>query len=297
MAKVLETIYTRVERVVYPKDGAAGEFFILACDCGTCKGTLQWRPDANEKLGMRGEWVSYQGKRQFAFKEVWHDLPKDDKALLHYACELTSGIGPAMEAKIWDKLGAGWQSVSYDDIPGLKGATLNNLKDTIAKLGLEKEKTEAVAWLISVGCSRLMSEKAWAKWDVETVGTVKKDCFILAELPNYGFTDIDNGIRVRFGIGDLDERRIRAAVVYYMRQLADGPTVVSWWELRDKIMYHLRGLPVSNLAATTAALINDGTLVGFPEAAKLSLAADFEDEKMIFDYVNKDNKVTEVTLV
>jgi hypothetical protein len=51
------------------------------------------------------------------------------------------------------------------------------------------------------------------------------------------------------------------------------------------------------LAATTAALINDGTLVGFPEAAKLSLAADFEDEKMIFDYVNKDNKVTEVTLV
>ena len=286
-----EQIFAKVEKVLFPREGVPGEFFILACDIGCCKGSMKWRPDVGESLGMRGEWTAYQGKPQFSFREVWHNMPKDPKALLHYACELTKGMGPAMETKIWDTLGENWKQISScDGIPGLRGTTLNNFQDTIAKLDREVEKTDAISWLISVGCTRNLAEKAWDKWKVNTIGTVKGDPYILAELPNYGFTDIDNGIRLRFGIADLDERRIKAAIGYYMRQLADGPTVVSWWALRDKVLGHCRSLPVSALAKTTAGLISDGTLVGFTETQKLALHADYENELTIWEYANKDGE-------
>jgi len=284
-----ETIHTKVERILFPKDGQPGEFFIIACDCGTCKGTMKWRPDEGAKLGMLGMWETYKGALQFSFKEVWHDIPEDPKALLHYACELTTGIGPAMEKTIWEKYGDNWRDLKCDDIPKLRGSVLNDFRDVIQKLGIEKDKTEAVSWLISIGGTRNMAEKAWSKWKKNTIGLVKEDPFILAELPFYGFTDIDNGIRLRFGIGDTDTRRVKAAIRYYMGQLTDdGPTVVSWWALRDKILFHLRNLPPVDLSKAVAEMMTDGVLVGFAESMKLALLKDYTDEVTIWKFANKE---------
>ena len=98
----------KVERVLFPREGVAGDFYIIATDAGCCKGTMRWRPEPGEKLAMTGAWGEYKGSQEFRFKEVWHDIPQDSRSLLHYACELTKGCGPATEEAIWDALGDRW---------------------------------------------------------------------------------------------------------------------------------------------------------------------------------------------
>lgn len=277
----------KVERVRYPREGVESDWYIIEVDTGSgtvnAKGKMRWRPEPGEKLAMTGEFGEYKGQQEFKFKEVWHDIPQDSRALLHYACELTKGCGPATEEAIWDTLGESWPRISADEVPKMKGAVLNAFRETITRLELEKEKTDACAWLISMGATRNMAESAWSKWNEKTVGMVTADCYKLAGLPNYSFKDVDLEIRKRFGIEDLDARRIRAAVVYFMAQLADGPTAVPWWALKEKVI-GATGLPLANVNAVVAQMFRDGDLHPFCDTQHIALRADFDNEQMIWEY-------------
>lgn len=273
----------RVDRVLFPREGVPGDFYIIATDAGCCKGAMRWRPEPGEKLAMTGAWGEYKGSQEFRFKEVWHDIPQDSRALLHYACELTKGCGPATEDAIWETLGDRWPEIAADEVPKMRGAVLTAFRDTVTRLELEKEKTDACAWLISNGATRNMAEAAWAKWNEKTVGIVTGNCYRLADLPNYSFADIDAEIRRKFGIEDLDPRRIRAAVAYFMAQLADGPTAVPWWALKEKVI-GATGLPLAHVNAAVAQMFKDGDLHPFCETQHIALRADFENEEMIWKY-------------
>ena len=277
----------KVERVLFPREGTEGDWYILSCETSTggvvCKGKMRWRPQEGDKLAMTGAWREYKGQQEFGFAEVWHDIPQDSRALLHYACELTKGIGPATEYAIWTKLGDNWQKIGMDDVQKMRGKVLNDFRDTIARLDIEKEKTDACAWLIGQGATRNMAESAWAQWKEKTIGVVTANCYKLADLNNYSFKDVDEEIRKRFGIDDLDARRIRAAVCYYMAQLADGPTAIAWWALKEKVL-SATGLPLANVNAVVAQMFGDGDLYPFMETQHIALRKDFENEKAIWDY-------------
>lgn len=277
----------KVERVRFPREGVPGDWYILEMDTGagtmTCKGPMRWRPEPGENLAMTGEFGEYKGQQEFKFKEVWHDIPQDSRSLLHYACELTKGCGPATEEAIWDALAEDWPRISSDQVPKMKGAVLNAFRDTITRLELEKEKTDACAWLIAQGATRNMAETAWAKWGEKTVGVVTGNCYKLADLTGYSFKDVDTDIRRRFGIEDMDARRIRAAVVYFMAQLADGPTAVPWWALKEKII-GATGLPLAHVNGVVAQMFKDGDLHPFAATQHIALRVDFENESMIWEY-------------
>lgn len=275
----------KVERVLFPREGQDGTWYILKTDAAVCKGTISWRPTVGEQIAMAGTWKEYKGEQEFQFKEIWHDLPNDSRAMLHYACELTKGIGPKTEEDIWEALGENWTQINYDQVPKMKGALLNDFRETIAKLEMEKEKTDACTWLISFGATRRMAEAAWKEWDQKTIGAVKADCYRLAELPNYSFKDVDEKIRQRFGIEDADTRRVCAAINYYMKQLADGPTAVPWWALREKVLGAI-ALPPTLVNQCVAEMFRDGSLHPFPATQHIALRADYQNEKCIWDYAN-----------
>ncbi len=279
----------KVDRVLYPQEGKEGEWMIIATDKGIIKGNLSWRPEKSELLILQGEYGTYQGKSEFKFSSARADVPIDARDQLRYVCEITPGFGLAMEEKIWNTWGEDWKE---DAEPGiirtLKGAKFELFANSVESLELKREESEAVTWMMSIGATVNMAQAAWQKWEKQAIGIVKANCYRLSDLPNYGFSHVDKSIRYKFGIDDADPRRVKAGVLYSIGQLTDnGSTLVSWYIIKDQVSNLLGGIAPEILNTCVRQMFTDGALVPFKETLDLTTARDYENAKIIWDFVNK----------
>ena len=283
-------IVAKVERVVYPKPEAYVEgpcFYILRTDVGSVKGKLNHVPAIGERFNLEGKWEvsKWNGSMEFSFFHASAYLPTDERSMLKYACEMTCGLGPTLEEKIWEAKGDNWREVSEaDGIRGLSPNKLCQLQSTIEMLNNHKEQTEAIAWLMSIGLTVKMAESAWDKWQKKTVTLVKEDCYILAKLPNYGFSDVDQHVRRHFGIERNDTRRVRSCLKYYLAQLTQENTICSWQMLYDKVSKAIDADPVV-IGNECRALFDTGKFVAFPKTGMISSERDFAAETAILKFV------------
>lgn len=283
-------IVAKVERIVYPKPDAYVEgpcFYIIRTDVGTIKGKLNHVPQVGEKFNLEGKWEvsKWNGSMEFVFFHASAYLPTDERSLLKYACEMTCGLGPTLEEKIWEAKGDNWREVSEaDGIRGLSPNKLCALQSTIEMLNNHKEQTDAVAWLMSIGLTVKMAESAWDKWQKKTVTLVKDDCYILAKLPNYGFSDVDQHVRAHFGIERNDTRRVRSCLKYYLAQLTQENTICSWQMLYDKVSKAIDADPVV-IGNECRALFDTGKFVAFPKTGMIAAECDFTAETAILKFV------------
>jgi exodeoxyribonuclease V alpha subunit len=279
-----------IERVLYPSETAESRWFILlAARDGSdvvCKGNIAWRPRPKERLRLIGEWSTYQGKREFKFTEAALDLPTDARGMLHYVCEIASGVGDAMESQIWDLKGEAWATIKDGELPRLRGKIYQNLMEAIERAEADREKGIAIAELLKAGATINMANAAWELWGSDTMGVVMSDPYRLADLPNYGFAHVDGAIRLHYGIGDNDPRRIKAAVIYTLKQITSGgSTLVKWDELLSQAMGKLGGYS-DLICAAVSEMFSDGTLKGFKGVRGVALASDFRNESIIWEYAN-----------
>lgn len=299
MNKAELTIDVQVKQVIWPKpdaDEGGLSYRIFSSDRGVCKGQIAWRPASKERLKLRANgngkdgWVmsSYDGKPEFIFASASHDIPTDERAILSYVCELTKGIGPVMEACIWQVRGDDWRNISEGEVKGLTSSILLDFQTVINEIALKKERTEAIAYLRNLGCTLRMAEVAWERWGIATISKVEHDCYSLAELPNYSFADVDKRIAARYNIGRDDHRRIFACINYCTRQLSASNTLFSWVELRDKIYRAIDSSP-NAITLCVKAMFGDGRLVPFQDMQPQSIATHHAwlAEKCIADYINK----------
>ena len=276
-----------VNRVAYPPATADAEsWYILITSHGPCKGRMAWRPAESEQLILEGEWAAYKGEREFAFKTARLDVPTDARDQLHYVCARTTGMGPAMEALIWEHAGPAWQEIAEGSVPRLSGRVFAEFRVQLETLREKSEEARVVAALMGKGATMNMACKAWEAWKAETLGVVHADCYRLAELDGYGFRDVDTKIRRAYGIADDDRRRIRAAVIYSLRRLTDPGDTVAQWEALYAQTIGLLGGYADLISECTAELFHEGTLKAFAESAGVSLAADWKAETAIWEYVN-----------
>ena len=224
-----QKISVRVERVVYPKVdedlGGAFAFHIFRTDAGTCKGKLSHRPKPGEVLELDGSWCvsKWNGQPEFSFIHADVCVPKDERAMLKYACEMTSGLGPASEEAIWAALGEKWREISVGDVRGVSPQKVCALQETVSFIETHAEKAETVAWLMSVGCTFGMAEAAFAKWKGRTREVVNEDCYRLASLPHYSFRDVDE-----LGLTMVDESglMLRQLMRQARQRIAKGGSVI-----------------------------------------------------------------------
>lgn len=282
----MPTLNVIVNRVAYPSATAdTDSWYILITDHGPCKGRMAWRPRESEQLVLEGEWATYKGEREFAFKAARLDVPTDSRDQLHYVCARTTGLGPAMEQIIWEHAGAAWQEIGDNVVPRLSGKVYADFKLQLEALRGASAEAAAVAALMGKGATMNMACAAWEKWQGETLGVVNADPYRLAELDNYGFRDVDAKIRRAYGIGDDDRRRIRAAVIYALRRITDaGDTVAVWDELYTQAVGLLGGY-ADLITECTSELFKEGTLKAFPASAGVSLAADWKAETTIWEFI------------
>jgi len=277
-----------VTRVAYPTSTSDPEaWYILITSQGACKGRMAWRPQDGEALVLDGEWTTYKGEREFAFKQARLDVPTNPRDQLHYVCARTTGAGPALEELIWARAGERWQEIEEGAVPRLSGKLYANFKLQVESLSAKTEEAHVVAALMGKGATMNMACRAWEAWKAETLGVVHADPYRLAELDGYGFRDVDTRIRQHYGIGDADKRRTRAAVIYALRRLTDGgDTVALWADLYAQATGMLGGF-ADEIADCTAELFEDGTLKAFPQSEGVSLAADWRAEVDVWEWVEK----------
>jgi len=220
---VSETVLTTtIQRIIFRKPESG--WCIAKTDAGTVKGEIAFDPKEGDRVKLEGQWKNskFNGEKEFVFKTCLLDVPDDAQALLHYAVELTKGMGPAMEAAIWEAYGPNWQQhPELDGISKVRAETRACWQDTLQRLGEQREQTQAIAFLMSHGATLNMSAAAWEKWGFNTVSVVERNPYRLADLPHYGFLDVEQGIRQKFDIDDKDQRRVDAAIIYVMEQSAE----------------------------------------------------------------------------
>lgn len=284
-----QKISVRVERVVYPKVdedlGGAAAFHIFRTDAGTCKGKLSHRPKPGEVLELDGAWgvSKWNGQPEFSFIHADVCVPNDERAMLKYACEMTSGLGPASEEAIWAALGEKWREISVGDVRGVSPQKVCALQETVSFIETHAEKAETVAWLMSVGCTFGMAEAAFAKWKGRTREVVNEDCYRLASLPHYSFRDVDEHVRAKFGIGRDDPRRVDACLLHYVRMLTESDTVALWVDVYAAVARAIDASPEA-VTARCAALFRTNALVPFKACGGIARASDFEAEAGILDF-------------
>lgn len=292
-------ISAKVERILHPREVNEFEvknvptFYILKVELNgrneVAKGKMSNMPRQGERFSFEGKWeVSrYSGGMEFMFFHYSIDLPTDERSLLRLACEMTKGIGVALENKIWEALGENWRNIKYsDNIRGLTPTILTRLQETIEELNNQRERTSTVAWLMSVGCTVKMAEAAYDKWGAKTAVRVKEDPYLLAELPNYGFKDVDEHVRDKFGISKNDVRRVRAAIIYYVKQLTISDTVCAWPILFDKIHKAIDAEPAF-ISQICSDLFKDGVLIPFRSTGMIAWHIDNANESAILAYATE----------
>lgn len=293
-----EQIAVRIVKVLWPKvnmeavenctESRRGEpvWYILQTDLYIAKGKMTWRPEPNERLLLTGMPTAYQGKMEFKFTEAIPNVPVNERDILKYACELTKGIGPAIEQQIWDARGEQWRSVLVDDVPALAHHDrLVNLQATIDRIGTEIEKTKTIGFILAHRGTLNMAGLAWEEWKTATVSTITDDPYRISDLPHYGFCHVDTSMRHSFGIGDADPRRIRAGLKYAMKQLTErGSTAIDWHMLYATAVKLLGENHASLIVNETKLMRDSGELVMFKESKRMSLAVDFHYERSIYDY-------------
>ncbi len=231
----MQTINATINKILYQKDNGWG---IYRTDKGVAKGVIPWTTKVGQIVNLTGDFQTsnFNGQQEFVFKQAFPSLPKDSRSLLAYAVSLCKGLGKAKERAIWEQYGEKWQEAETLNIPGVTAQTQWHWQDTLKRLASETLQTETYSWLLSKGCSMAMANAAWREWGEKAYGIVEADCFKLAELPRYGFQDVDRRVRGNFDIGDDDPRRIDAAILYVLRnRITDGSTFVVLSRLKTEL--------------------------------------------------------------
>ena len=216
----METLITQIERIAFRKEDSL--WTIAITDKGTIKGVIGFDVKEGDWLKLEGRWKhsEFNGKQEFDFRGAMLHLPEDPRALLTYAVSITKGLGDAKEFAIWEKYGAKWREQETLDIPGVGESTQFHWQDTLRRLKEQAEQTQAIAFLLARGCTLNLATLAWETWRQDTLGKVNENPYALCDLPRYGFAWIDEHVAPRFGIKPNDPRRVDAAIMYVMGELA-----------------------------------------------------------------------------
>lgn len=229
VVQITDILYRKPESpwcIIKTNPCASGNGAEVAATRGlVCKGTIDFDVNVGDRLQLEGYFGPSKfnpGEQEFSFRSAMPNLPLDLASLLHYAVSITKGLAEVREMQIWSKYGETWIQQERLDIDGIPEKTQFAWADTIRKLREQQEQTQAMAFLMSRGCTLAMATAAWNEWKNDTVSKVNGNFYVLAQLPRYGFLTVDQRIRPYFDMKDDDPRRLRAAILYAIGLIGDG---------------------------------------------------------------------------
>lgn len=271
-----------VNDVRFPKcEWSESTFCIFTTDICVCKGKLNARPHKGMKFNLVGTWEEYHGEVQFSFKTAKMDVPTDKKTLLHYCSRFAKGIGDKRVEHIWNTFGKNWDQCLNE----METKYATPLREALAHVNRDKDETEAKLYVLALGATDLIANKAYSKWKAKTITTLESNIYALAQLGGVGFVYVDTKIVPNEPKDSL--RRNRAALQHYLTALMNmsGSTAINISELYANLDL-MGGFIRSAYEAAFYSLLEDETLFKLTEELITTNKA-LDVEKNIYAYITK----------
>lgn len=133
-----------------------------------------------------------------------------------------SGVGEKAAGRLVDAFGSRTLDVlaGQDDvkIKGISKKTLTRLRESVRG---ERHRNEALGFLSGLGLGPSASQKVFDRFGERTIGSVRADPYVLAdEIRGIGFLTADQ-LAANLGIRDDHPSRLRAGLLYALKQAAE----------------------------------------------------------------------------
>ena len=275
---------TKIKKVLYPKD--SDELIcwrIISTENVIVKGVCPEYKE-NATVTFVGDFVSYNGERQFSFTGSQMAIATNLKEKLYLACDITKGIGDKLREKIWDKLGEDWQGITEQD--GILNAKkIEALQEAIEILDDNENKTKVVSYLLGKGITKLVAEKAFEKWNIEATALIDNNPYILTTVSRVGFIEVDTRIRHQFGIEDTAPQRIDSCINYTINKMTSGgDSVIGWQEFAIEV-FKLLNIDNTLIVKRVEEMINNNELYYFTDCNLITTAKNFKEESAIYKFL------------
>lgn len=227
-----------LERVTFSNPETGYTIARVAPDRGTGRGPVSASTElvtvvgsllgaqVGESLRLRGRWTSHvKYGRQFEAHSYATVLPATEQGIRRYlGSGMIKGIGPVMAERMVSHFGAGIMGIIDSEpdrlieVPGLGPKRCARIKDAWAE---QKAIKEVMIFLQGVGVSTSLAVKIYKKYGDESVATVQKEPYRLAQdVWGIGFKTADV-IAASVGIATDSPERIKAGLAYTLSEAAD----------------------------------------------------------------------------
>ncbi len=227
-----------LERVTFSNPETGYTIARVAPDRGTGRGPVSASTElvtvvgsllgaqVGESLRLRGRWTSHvKYGRQFEAHSYTTVLPATEQGIRRYlGSGMIKGIGPVMAERMVSHFGAGIMAIIDNEperlieVPGLGPKRCVRIKDAWAE---QKAIKEVMIFLQGVGVSTSLAVKIYKKYGDESVTTVQKEPYRLAQdVWGIGFKTADV-IAASVGIAADSPERIKAGLAYTLSEAAD----------------------------------------------------------------------------
>jgi len=245
----MEELTCKVDRVVFFNEET--NFYITKCHHNkkllTIKGTfpgVSLCPGLKVKFsGMRQECHAKYGE-QYLASACDIILENGKRGVTAYFASRVPGVGTITAARLYDEFG--------DDLPRVLEETpeklfeLEFLNDTRARSILSEwrrssEVMTTSMFLLGLGLNAYQAKSVYRKFGADAMEIVKDDPYVLDSCESIGFHTADIAARA-LGIGVDDTRRVRAIVVFILKELAksDGHMFVTSDHIKSKVGWFMK---------------------------------------------------------
>ncbi|MEG0869803.1 MAG: ATP-dependent RecD-like DNA helicase [Hafnia sp.] len=236
----------------------------------------------SDVVTCQGEWVYYQGDRQFKAKSIIPDIPTDDQALLAYlSSDRIPGIGKVFADRLIKKFGKDLVYIvenSPERLKEVKGFGPKKIKALIEGLRDQIGYRSILIFLHGFGISKRYVNKIYKTYGLSAVEKIKANPYSLCyEMEGIGFVIADK-IAKKVGIKDDDPHRVMAGINYSLGNIVHrtGNTGVSREVLTDVAFKLFSGTG----GAIDAETINDG--ISVLVESDFAIAKDIDGQEYVF---------------
>jgi len=187
---------------------------------------------------------------QFEVDEYERIKPEDEDGLIAFlSSDLFKGVGPSLAKSIVDTLGKNVLDEILKDesclllVPKMTAKKAHKIYETLEKY---EESHQMIVYLSELGFNMKDSLNIYNIYKKETISKLEHNPYCLIDDADTSFIKVDE-IAKKFDIKEDDERRIKACIIYVMKQIlfTNSDTYLNYDEIIDGVLNYLK-IEISN---------------------------------------------------
>ncbi len=144
-------------------------------------------------------------------------------------------------------------------IKSRKNQKNNILSEIVSTFSKKREKINSLEFCLQYGLGVAVANRIYERLQENTIRTIQANPYILIQLPSIGFKTADH-IAMNLGIAPDDPRRAKAAIIFVLREFAEGSCGLPADILFAKAEKNL-SVPEETCASAVDDMIAEGTLI------------------------------------